>query len=213
MVIEDDKSFVAFLDIYGFSALVNTSVNTENVIKGLEKYSEAVCKFLSDRGNEYLLFSDSIFIRQAAPLSEFTKELDKMIHTVSHVQNIAANHGFALRGSIAYGKGIFRRNFVIGDAVIRAHNNERLLRQPLVILPFCEIPDGQPRVGHYKYIETRDGGLIYGLPIYPEPIDGYIKLVEEKLGMCLRRGESNFARTWHDTLKLINEKDDGKNGN
>ncbi len=115
------RGYVAFLDVLGFSALVNSDESGEKV----ERYRHSIERATSSSDVKSVVFSDSIVLtaEDVRPESFLT-----IAHACSTLMSDLLAADIALRGAIAFGR--FTRSnvgegvFVAGPALIDAYNWE-----------------------------------------------------------------------------------------
>ena len=122
---------VAFVDVLGFSGLVNSGSN--DALKGYFKY--VLDEFSEDRKNykfDYLLISDAIVI-----FTDSTKtNLEALCIAIGKLQMKLIVRGIIMRGGISFGSLFINRekNVIVGTALIYAYRLEREAVYPRVIL-------------------------------------------------------------------------------
>jgi hypothetical protein len=115
------RGYVAFLDVLGFSALVNSDETGEKV----EQYRDSVERATARSDVKSVVFSDSIVLTAEDPRPESFLTL---VGACSTLMSDLLKADIALRGAIAFGR--FTRStvgdgvFVAGPALIDAYNWE-----------------------------------------------------------------------------------------
>ena len=122
---------VAFVDVLGFSALVNSGSN--DALQGYFKY--VLDEFSEDRKNykfDYLLISDAIVI-----FTDNTKaNLESLCIAIGKLQMKLIMRGIIMRGGVSFGSLFINRdkNVIVGTALINAYKLEQEAVHPRVIL-------------------------------------------------------------------------------
>lgn len=138
MPINYPKRFVAFIDILGFSSLVQDSVNNlavrEKVQKALETvYSTSLAE--DDDDPEFravTTFSDSVVISY----NDDAACLLMLLQDVSRIQFELAAIGILTRGGIALGECYHDSKMVFGPAMVEAYHLEsKIAKSPRVVVP------------------------------------------------------------------------------
>ncbi len=126
-----DEKFIAFIDVLGFSELVNKNNTTQ-----LEKYFKVIIETLNEPGTpnmiESISISDSIILIAPKGLNG----LIRLIKQVRAIQRKMLLNGILLRGAISYGEVYFNDtyNIIVGKGYIRAYSLEKEAIYPRVII-------------------------------------------------------------------------------
>jgi hypothetical protein len=140
------KSFVgwiAYLDIYGFRSHLESDFFPETEDDLLKLHEKLSQNHTFNSASSYFMFSDSIALWNDAS-SNPEKRLEHFIERIAITQNIAAEFGFLLRGSLAYGRILLAPNYILGDAYLRAYSFEsKSLVGPDVVIPETELESAQ----------------------------------------------------------------------
>lgn len=130
---EIKERFVAFVDVLGFSEMVN-----RNNIKAIEKYFTEIKTTLSEmvKGGstlEYMAISDSIIV--FTPDNKLSSFLS-LVNNIRMIQIILVRKGFWVRGGIALGPACYvkNENIIFGKGYIDAYNLEKEATFPRVIV-------------------------------------------------------------------------------
>lgn len=159
------QKFVAFIDVLGFSNLVNRG-NVANLESYFEKITEELKKIKDDKGKiDYLLISDSIILITPDSLTG----LKDMIHAVRRIQSALLWRKILLRGAVSFGEVYFseERNIIVGKGYIKAYLLEKEAKFPRVMIdPEIIRKIGPDRVGflntlHHNPYPQIDDQLIY----------------------------------------------------
>ncbi|MGC4070158.1 MAG: hypothetical protein QM784_36970 [Polyangiaceae bacterium] len=128
-----DYGIVAFLDVLGFSHLVETDaacpepLHLRRIVRCLRSVSSTSTGLLGD----IQTFSDSIIL--AAPLG--VRELVEVVSVVRALQRVFINNNLLLRGAIAFGKHFGGTGITYSQALVAAYHLERdQARFPRVLL-------------------------------------------------------------------------------
>jgi hypothetical protein len=124
--------FVAFLDVMGFSNLVNGS-NIENLEAYFEKIKEILDQLKQDKAQiESFLISDSIILIAPSETSDFVQ----LLWAIRRIQNILLWKKIILRGAVSFGQVYYNkeRNIIVGKGFIRAYLLEKEAIFPRVII-------------------------------------------------------------------------------
>jgi len=125
-------SYVAFIDVMGFSNLVN-----KNNIADLEAYflkiTEVLDKISIDKGRiKSFLISDSIIL--IAP--DDPKQFKQLLHAIRRIQSALLWKKILLRGAVSFGPIYYNpsKNIIVGKGFIRAYLLEQEANFPRVII-------------------------------------------------------------------------------
>lgn len=124
--------FVAFLDVMGFSNLVNRgSVN--NLESYFEKITEVLDKLREDKEDiKSSIISDSIILIAPDNLKGFIQ----LLWAIRRIQNAILWRKILLRGAVSYGQVYYNqdRNIIVGKGYIKAYLLEQEANFPRVII-------------------------------------------------------------------------------
>lgn len=136
-----ENSFTAFIDILGFR---------NQYYKRKDICAELLCKFSNFNGEFYseiksgnhlirpnvLCISDSIVI--SIPLfstkDHFYKNLLAFFNSITFFNFIALEKGFITRGAVSFGEICHKDSVVLGDALIKAYEQEEKTFYPRIVL-------------------------------------------------------------------------------
>lgn len=124
--------FVAFLDVMGFSNLVNRG-NTDNLESYFEKITEVLDKLREDKADiKSLIISDSIILIAPSGLKGFMQ----LLWAIRRIQSTILWRKILLRGAISYGQVYYNkeRNIIVGKGYIKAYLLEQEATFPRVII-------------------------------------------------------------------------------
>lgn len=131
--------WIAYLDIFGYRAHLDYDFfpNSEEQLLRLHETLRADKNFSA--ASTYFMFSDSVALWSEAGKSD-EKQLRAFIDRVAITERTAANFGFLLRGSVAYGRILLSPTYILGNAYLRAYTYEAYnLFQPIVVIPAKEL--------------------------------------------------------------------------
>ncbi|UAY53202.1 hypothetical protein [Ferruginibacter albus] len=129
------ENFVAYLDVLGFSELVNS----KNSAADLDSYFSKITDELEDIRQtdpsnkiQSLLISDSIILIAPKGLDG----LKLLINTVRRIQSALVWRKIILRGGISFGEVFYdeTHNIIVGKGYIKAYKLETLATYPRVII-------------------------------------------------------------------------------
>lgn len=131
-----EQHFVAYIDILGFSDMVNidcntTSVSTKNATV-LHNIHEETRKAFEEKPTYNLIqFSDSIVIARPFAKDVFCE----FLHDVAAYQCRLLTNKLLCRGGVAYGKHFYKRDFIFSQGLIEAYTLEKnYARYPRIII-------------------------------------------------------------------------------
>ena len=200
---------VCFMDVYGYGAASRKNpVQSAAATIGLW---ESCCTRIdeADRSFDRLAFSDSLVIaRECADAEEAFSALEgDLIPMITTLQLLAIAKKILLRGSISLGEYVISNNVVGGEALLRAHENEKRISIPLVHIPLAEaerISSKCAELLENNFAEVPSlNGLVRTLLIYPRPIDPYVHLVTEKLSEAFLLDKYSVANTLRKCLDAL----------
>jgi hypothetical protein len=210
---EDIKAWVAFLDVYGFSAMVRDSPDGGATIT--DKLSSLVTRisrdFVAPRVSVHA-FSDAIYITHPVASSD-VKEVEVTLHAcvdnLSRIISLYADYGLPLRGDIGFGRVIRNAGMLVGEAVLKAYSYEQLIGVPVVILPTVELsrsgidlynsPFGQLR----QDLDLGPTGILSAIVVPPAPANSFLNLAEQKYSELVLTGPYQVARAWRLAITLL----------
>jgi hypothetical protein len=155
------QHFVAFIDILGFSELVESDVRDakhDNLARLYRCHQQTAAVFRNDPNCQVNQFSDSVIISQ--PFS--AKTFARFIRGIAHYQRVLLKEGVLCRGGIAVNKHFSNGSFTFSPALIEAFRVERTYaRFPRVVVSQDVLgllfPDG----GFPKFLVKEDDGLVF----------------------------------------------------
>jgi hypothetical protein len=127
----EDK-FVAFLDVMGFSNLVNRG-NTDDLESYFERITAVLDKLRQDKSEiTSLIISDSIILIAPSGLTGFRQ----LLWAIRRIQSAILWRKILLRGAVSYGQVYYNkeRNIIVGKGYIRAYMLEQEAVYPRVII-------------------------------------------------------------------------------
>lgn len=140
--IKYEDSFVAFLDVLGFTDLVKNN-NTDKINMYLNKVEEAMLGLKKELKNNsveinHIIISDSIIIsiEQKKDIKNNIGILRNLCSTICIIQSYLSLFDIWLRGAISSGESYFNKekNQIIGKAYINAYLLESEISNPQVII-------------------------------------------------------------------------------
>lgn len=115
------EKYVAFLDVMGFSNLVNNRGNNYDQLESyFTKITEILEKLRDDKAEiQSLLISDSIIL--IAPKDE--QGFIQLLWAIRRIQSILLWKKILLRGAVSYGEIYYNdeKNIIVGKGFIRAY--------------------------------------------------------------------------------------------
>ncbi|MGO4004967.1 hypothetical protein ABVN23_28360 [Pseudomonas fluorescens] len=135
MALTLDTHFVAFIDILGFSAMVQSDCESFAAPKYLEllygAHVRANALFAKDLDATLIQFSDSIVLSRPFDMSE----LKGFLETISKWQKMLLLDGLLCRGGVTFGKHFSKDKFLFSKAMIDAYHLESAkARYPRIII-------------------------------------------------------------------------------
>lgn len=127
-----EEKFVAFLDVMGFSNLVNKN-NTNDLESYFTKITEILEKLREDKAEiQSLLISDSIILIAPKGLQGFIQ----LLWAIRRIQNALLWKKILIRGAVSYGEVYYNPgyNIIVGKGYIRAYLLEQEAIFPRVII-------------------------------------------------------------------------------
>lgn len=221
MVSYTERSF-AYLDILGFSALVDQSSHNQEARRRLGEFIDVVDRRFSqwmDVGKlgDFSFFSDTILVSMPNPMHQFIH----LIREIGMLSRYLLAHGFASRGGITVGPVFHQGRAVVGPALITAYELEKRAVYPRVLLDDAaieywrlEFNDESPDPNHKQWVKRgRDGehfidlfanwsgalsmGEYFGeVPIPQAPID-FVRLVAPHIEKGMNSSSPRVRAKWH----------------
>lgn len=135
MALTLDTHFVAFIDILGFSAMVQSDCESFEAPKYLEllysAHVRANALFSKDLDATLIQFSDSIVLSRPFDMSK----LKAFLETIASWQRMLLLDGLLCRGGITFGKHFSKEKFLFSKAMIDAYHLESSkARYPRIII-------------------------------------------------------------------------------
>ena len=127
-----ENKFVAFLDVMGFSNLVNAGT-VEDLESYFEKITEVLDKLKQDKAEiKSFLISDSIILIAPPGLTG----LIQLLWAIRRIQSAILWRKILLRGAVSYGQVYYndKENIIVGKGFIRAYLLEQEAIYPRVII-------------------------------------------------------------------------------
>lgn len=127
-----ENKFVAFLDVMGFSNLVNGG-SIDNLESYFEKITEVLDKLRQDKADiKSFLISDSIILIAPSGLSGFIQ----LLWAIRRIQSAILWRKILLRGAVSYGQVYYNKekNIIVGKGFIKAYLLEQEAVYPRVII-------------------------------------------------------------------------------
>jgi hypothetical protein len=126
------EKFVAFIDVMGFSELVNSG-NVNNLQAYFLKITQVLDKLrISKNKVESFLISDSIILIAPPGLDS----LKQLLNAIRSIQSALLWRKILLRGAVAYGEVYYnaQKNIIVGKGFIRAYLLEKEAIYPRIII-------------------------------------------------------------------------------
>jgi hypothetical protein len=188
---ESGDAWIAYIDIYGFSALVRDQTSEGvylNLADSLKEIADAVAR------HKFSLqaLSDSIFIISFRN-QQSVQTLPPFIACVREVQDCLVAAGFLPRGAITKGKVHLSGAVIVGEAVIRSVRCEQALDIPCVVVPARELEGSRTWLRHKADLPIKGGGIMLGVPIFPDNIETYCNVIDFKLDEARLKGPPAVA--------------------
>jgi hypothetical protein len=202
-----------FLDVYGFSAMVEREMSAPIQKRLIDAHKKAR-RLIKNRSPEtiYLFISDSTCLVYPVPhRTDALACLDQCAADVSEIMDLFFKSGLPVRGAAAFGEVAYGDNILVGRPVLRAVNLEKSLPFPLVAVPLHEIyPSGRKRSELEEWgrctlhqIAVRPEGKMHALLIFPSELDEFAQYVEGTLDDCLTTGPPAVASAWALTNEYV----------
>lgn len=205
--------WVVFLDIYGFSFMIESNEASE-IHRKLSLCHSDINNLLKTTTYQYktYFFSDSIFV--VFPLinqadNQYHKDKEEIMkHCLNKAQDImgiCVKHDFPVRGGMAFGEIRYSDNLLIGRAVVKAHTYETMIEVPLLVLPYNELSGTSFMKAHSlkDIIILKDNSPIFAKLFFPFPKDEFLQLVEDKFQKYCLNGPQAPAKAWYNAKKYI----------
>lgn len=223
--VSECNALVIYIDIYGFSSLLeqsSTALNNKDlpinkkaiVIKLTHIWQDVSGIINSDYTNAYF-FSDSLFLMYNMMQYNGTHFIRDVISDVSKIMDIYLDNALLVRGACAQGKVYFTGSLLIGDPVLDAVALEETVNPaPFTIIPLSAINNLIDSQGPFTQVKsyvipTKSGtGIVDCIIILPNNIRKYRELVKYYSRHFMSMNIFDKAKFWHDTdvllTKLIN---------
>lgn len=200
---EKKAGWTAFLDVYGYSKMIEKESTTDTAEKMLAIQVEVSSKF--SKLTSYAFFSDSVFLFSRdcdLTIASSEEALDRVIACVKAFMAAAIKQQIFSRGSTAYGELSIAPNIMVGRPIIRAYRCEQSLAYPIVVVPAKELILG----GIDTYlpclpVETKQG-LVLAHPIFPHENSGFMNIAEAYMNDTLIEGPDSVALSWKKYLEF-----------
>lgn len=199
-------AFVAFLDVYGFSAMIAKEASSARDVldRLLAATKEAAKRFRAAHptGHHYS-FSDSTFLVFPCDgdLDSSGHALRACCEAVASTMALYIDHKLPLRGGIAYGPVIAGDQFLIGEPVERAVRYEKLVPGPLVLFPLAEARDHN--LPGAREVHLRNGGVMKAKLIYPMPLETFQKFAIKQASYHSIHGPYEVAAQWVEARRFL----------
>lgn len=211
MALTLDTHFVAFIDILGFSAMVQSDCESFAPPKYLEllysAHVRANALFSKDLDATLIQFSDSIVLSRPFEMSE----LKRFLETIAKWQRMLLMDGLLCRGGITFGKHFSKEKFLFSKAMIDAYHLESAkARYPRIIisedllqlaktsisldqLPLTHQDDGAAFIDFLTSDETTSANdIVAAVSIIREKNKHEASAVQEKINWLLRYTDYKF---------------------
>jgi len=157
-----------------------------------------------------VLFSDCGFIVFRRQENQSIDLIRKCISCLENLQNKYLDEGLFLRGSVAYGDVIFKKNLLIGQPVVLAAKLEPNCPSPYIFFPLNEMKKLSTQ-SEIDYAVTKiqnmrfknNDGMLRGLCIYPTNYTLYKTKIKQLSEKYLVTGPPEYGKFWFDTLMSL----------
>lgn len=215
---KETYAWVAYLDVFGFSGIVQSDDCLNAISKSLEKGHDYIAEVISRHSCEitFSAISDSIFLvyhtESCTENINFHNSrhetLQCCIEDISAISNKFVNLGMPLRGSVAFGKvNIINDKILVGEPVINAVQVKSWVPAPFILIPYKEFQDMQGCDMQFRNritnIKLKNNALMGAVLIKPHPIDPLVAYAQRSLNKCAMDGPYDLADTWSQVLKHI----------
>lgn len=137
--------WIAFLDIFGFRSHLESDFFPDSEKKLLNMHELLRKNSVFNAKSNYFMFSDSIVLWSEVETAD-DNSLRRFVDRIAAAQQIAAQYDFLLRGSLAYGRILLSKNYILGNAYLRAYTYESAnLINPIVVIPAHELEMAEVR--------------------------------------------------------------------
>lgn len=211
MALTLDTHFVAFIDILGFSAMVQSDCESFEAPKYLEllysAHVRANALFAKDLDATLIQFSDSIVLSRPFDMSE----LKGFLETIAKWQRMLLLDGLLCRGGITFGKHFSKEKFLFSKAMIDAYHLESSkARYPRIIisedllqlaktsvsldeLPLTHQDDGAAFVDFLTIDESASAdAIVAAVSVIREKTKDEPSAVQEKINWLMRYTDHKF---------------------
>lgn len=212
--------WLAYLDIYGYSALL------EHFLRDGQRLSAIVHQLVeahttcsrvlgqSSANVECYSFNDSLLLFAGEDTSDDRYDrLADMLEAVSMVQRIFLGYELPIRGGISHGEVVFNPPFILGLPLLQATNYEKEIEAPLVLLPAkeCLQDNGKlsPLAPQMRPLPVRSGDML-GTVVIPDSFDLILDLTQKFHFQYALSGPPLIAAAWrvaYETLLGIQKKE------
>jgi len=205
-------AWVSYLDIYGFKSIVGKSELTEDHSMLFSKLS-SVHSQLAERihkNTTLFILSDNYFIVNPVG-QDRVSAYENCLGDVRAAIDLHIKADLPLRGGIAYGRVAIGPNVLVGRAVVRAVDYERLSRVPLVMLPAREVELANIVIQPPKFIDhnvvdqLNASGIISSTFVVPVNPRSYVEYCEEKYTYFRVHGPEKVAKDWLDVAQVLSK--------
>jgi hypothetical protein len=162
MALQLTSHFVAFVDILGFSAMVQADCETADTLKYLPLLHDAHLHALTLLGTDLetglIQMSDSVVLSKPFNLHQ----LSSFLEAIAAWQRELIIRGLLCRGGVAFGKHFVKDRFLFSKAMIDAYNLERShAKFPRIIVStdLIELARGQVDIASLRLLKEEDGAF------------------------------------------------------
>lgn len=160
MVLQLSSHFVAFVDVLGFSAMVQSDCESAGDPKYLpllhEAHLQAIALLGQDLESGLIQFSDSVVLSKPFNL----QELGSFLNAIAGWQRELILRGLLCRGGIAFGKHFVKDKFLFSKAMIDAYrleSSQAKFPRILISSDLIELASGQVDLGELPLLKEEDG--------------------------------------------------------
>lgn len=223
-----DTSWVAFLDVYGFSNMFGRSGGSKSLEEIHGRLKDAIKEARQLLQSHYpdsstIAISDCIFLIAPIRYVDAKSVLHSLLNAYQSTHIVVTSfltNGFLLRGGVACGPGVFfdqSSGTLIGPPVLRAVAYEKLFCPPLVWLPQKElavIDEDTVRAAFPNepiVAETREGGLVATRIVIPSTYKELLLHLEKEYQHHVVNGDGKVAKAYRDARAILNHASVGNN--
>lgn len=210
------SGWLAYVDVYGFVSMLEAKKD-EALSRQLSKCHEELSRLpLWDANPPHIcIFSDSMFIFYPVLGNEAEEKFEVMqrcIDDVGDIMALFADKGLPLKGGIAYGELSVGENLLVGSAVVRAVQYEKMIGMPVVILPVRELLEKQSETvivmnaPPLQIVTLKNGDILEAHVILPEHLEEFQVLARKRYDHHKCWGPYDVAKAWQGVCAILEER-------